>query len=136
SSAVWARLYSSSASWYCGVRFTAMPVPSLVERPARGYSLTQPHSAVAIHPPGEARRMLELYDQVLKATQTIQARWKTRPRVGIILGTGLGGLAQEIAAEAAIPYEEIPHFPTSTVVSHAGRLVCGQLSGKAVVAME
>jgi purine-nucleoside phosphorylase len=80
--------------------------------------------------------MQTLYDQVQEAAQAIRARWAVQPRVGIILGTGLGGLAQDIETEAALPYEEIPHFPRSTVVSHAGRLVCGKLSGTAVVAME
>src|SRR5262249_23483667 len=55
---------------------------------------------------------------------------------GIVLGTGLGGLAEDIAAEATIDYETVPHFPRSTVTTHAGRLVCGKVSGKTVVAME
>ena len=76
------------------------------------------------------------YEQIQEAAQAIQAVWKGRPRVGIILGTGLGALAQDITAEATIPYEQIPHFPQSTVQSHAGRLVCGTLAGKCVVAME
>jgi purine-nucleoside phosphorylase len=80
--------------------------------------------------------MSELYDQISSAAQAIGERWKGRPQIGIILGTGLGGLAEDIAAEARIPYGEIPHFPQSTVQSHAGRFVCGQLGGKAVVAME
>ena len=80
--------------------------------------------------------MLDLYDKIQEAQQAILGRWRETPRFGIILGTGLGGLAQDIATEAAIPYEEIPHFPHSTVESHAGRLVCGRLSGKLVVAME
>jgi purine-nucleoside phosphorylase len=80
--------------------------------------------------------MLELYDQIQEARRAIEKRWSGRPRFGIILGTGLGGLAEEIEAEATFPYEEIPHFPRSTVASHAGRLVCGQLAGKTVVAME
>ena len=80
--------------------------------------------------------MAELYDQVEAAKQAIQAKWHGKPKVGIILGTGLGGLVEEIAAEASFPYDEIPYFPSSTVVSHAGRLVCGQLGGKSVVAME
>jgi purine-nucleoside phosphorylase len=79
---------------------------------------------------------MELYDQVQEAARALRARWDGRPRVGIILGTGLGGLAEDIQAEAAVPYGDIPHFPQSTVVSHAGRLVCGKLGGKAVVAME
>jgi purine-nucleoside phosphorylase len=80
--------------------------------------------------------MLELHDQIQEAAQTVQARWQGRPQVGIILGTGLGGLAEEISAEVSIPYEEIPYFPRPTVQSHAGRLVCGRLAGKSVMAME
>ena len=80
--------------------------------------------------------MKELYDQVQEARQAIQSRWDGRPKVGIILGTGLGGLVEEIEKATRISYTDIPHFPTSTVQSHAGRLVCGQLSGKTVVAME
>jgi purine-nucleoside phosphorylase len=55
--------------------------------------------------------------------------------VAIVLGTGLGGLAKEIDVEATIPYSDIPGFPLSTVESHAGRLLCGMLGGKTVVAM-
>jgi purine-nucleoside phosphorylase len=80
--------------------------------------------------------MAELFDQVQEARDAIQARWPARPQVGIILGTGLGGLVEEIAAEAAFPYQDVPHFPSSTAPTHAGRLVCGTLAGKAVVAME
>lgn len=80
--------------------------------------------------------MPELYDQIQEAVSAIRARWKGTPRIGIILGTGLGGLVEDIAAEAAIPYGEVPHFPVATVVSHAGRLVCGRLGGTPVIAME
>ncbi len=80
--------------------------------------------------------MLELYEQIHEAKRVIQARWTGKPQVGIILGTGLGGLAEDIEAEAKLAYEEIPHFPHSTVHSHAGRFVCGRLAGKTVVAME
>ena len=54
----------------------------------------------------------------------------------MVLGTGLGALAEEIEAEAIIPYPEIPHFPRSTVESHKGQLVCGTLAGQCVMAME
>jgi len=77
-----------------------------------------------------------LFDQIQQAAGAIRAKWLKTPRVGIILGTGLGALAQDIAADISIPYEDIPHFPQSTVESHAGRLVCGSLGGKAVAAME
>ncbi len=80
--------------------------------------------------------MLELYDQIQEAKQAIQSRWREKPSIGIILGTGLGGLAQEITSETVIPYDQIPHMPHSTVESHAGRMVCGELSGKIVMAME
>ncbi|HEC32179.1 MAG TPA: purine-nucleoside phosphorylase, partial [Deltaproteobacteria bacterium] len=59
-----------------------------------------------------------------------------RPKVGIILGTGLGALAKDIEKEITIPYPDIPHFPTSTVEFHAGNLIFGLLSGKEVVAMQ
>src|SRR5436190_3858166 len=77
-----------------------------------------------------------MYDQIQDAKRTLQSRWPGKPRFGIILGTGLGGLAEEITAEATFAYKEIPHFPVSTVQSHAGRLVCGKLAGKTVMAME
>jgi purine-nucleoside phosphorylase len=80
--------------------------------------------------------MPELYEQVQEAKATIGARWKGRPHVGIILGTGLGGLVMEIEVQAALAYADIPHFPVSTAPGHAGRLVCGRLAGKNVIAME
>lgn len=80
--------------------------------------------------------MLELYDKIQETVAVIRAQWSEKPQVGIILGTGLGGLAQDIQTAATIPYEHLPHFPQSTVESHAGRLVCGKLAGKNVVAME
>src|SRR6201996_2251719 len=76
------------------------------------------------------------WDHVQEAARAIRARWAGEPRVGIVLGTGLGALAREIEAEASIPYREIPHFPRSTVESHRGQLVCGQLAGHSVMAME
>jgi purine-nucleoside phosphorylase len=80
--------------------------------------------------------MSETYEQIQSAAQSIREQWQGQPQVGIILGTGLGGLAEDIQAEARIPYGDIPHFPHSTVQSHAGRFVCGRLGGKTVVAME
>jgi purine-nucleoside phosphorylase len=76
------------------------------------------------------------WEQVQEATRTVRARWPGVPTVGIVLGTGLGALAQEIDTAAAIPYPEIPFFPRSTVESHKGQLVCGTLAGHAVIAME
>ena len=80
--------------------------------------------------------MLQLFDQIEEAASHIRDRWSGKPRVGIVLGTGLGGLASRIEEATSIDYEEIPHFPRSTAVSHRGRLVCGSLCGIAVVAME
>ncbi|MBR3320902.1 MAG: purine-nucleoside phosphorylase, partial [Exiguobacterium sp.] len=66
----------------------------------------------------------------------LQERMGSTPEIGLILGSGLGVLADEIENPVAIPYEEIPHFPVSTVEGHAGQLVFGELEGKRVVAMQ
>jgi purine-nucleoside phosphorylase len=73
---------------------------------------------------------------VRAATDAVRARFAERPVCGIVLGTGLGGLVERIDVAAAIPYTEIPGMPLSTVSSHAGRLLCGTLGGKALVAMQ
>lgn len=80
--------------------------------------------------------MLELYDQIEETVAHIRSRWDGQPRAGIILGTGLGSVTEQIEIEAALDYEEIPNFPQSTAISHAGRLVCGRLAGLPVIAME
>jgi purine-nucleoside phosphorylase len=80
--------------------------------------------------------MQELFGKIQEAVTFLQQQWPTRPQVGMILGTGLGPLAQQIADPVVIDYGEIPHFPCSTAVGHAGRLVCGTLQGLAVVVME
>lgn len=71
-----------------------------------------------------------------RAAAVIRARFSAKPDVAIILGTGLGRLAAEIDASATIEYRELPGFPLSTVESHEGRLLCGTLAGKTVVAMQ
>ena len=80
--------------------------------------------------------MPDICDQVQEATALIRQRWPGKPRAGIILGTGLGAFARDIRDPVEIPYEDIPHFPHSTVMSHAGQLVCGTVGGKGVVVME
>jgi purine-nucleoside phosphorylase len=70
------------------------------------------------------------------AVDVVRARFDRTPHTALILGTGLGALAGDIDVHASIPYAEIPGFPLSTVESHAGRLVCGTLAGKTVVAMQ
>jgi purine-nucleoside phosphorylase len=77
-----------------------------------------------------------LFDRIQSAVELVRKRAPQRPEVGIILGTGLGGLAEEIAVDAMIPYEQVPGFPLSTVESHAGRLLLGRLGSRAVVAMQ
>jgi purine-nucleoside phosphorylase len=76
------------------------------------------------------------FEAAERAAAAIRARFDARPDVAIILGTGLGGLASEIDARAVIDYRDIPGFPLSTVESHHGRLLCGTLAGKTVVAMQ
>lgn len=71
-----------------------------------------------------------------ETTRFIQGRMPFEPEIGIILGTGLGNLAEEIDIRNEIPYQDIPNFPLSTVESHSGKLLFGYLSGKPVVAMQ
>lgn len=81
----------------------------------------------------EATHTLE---SIERAAQVVRKRYAARPEAAIILGTGLGGLAGKIERAVQIGYEEIPGFPLSTVESHTGRLICGTLSGREVVAMQ
>lgn len=74
--------------------------------------------------------------QIEAATATIRERHAQAPQVGIICGTGMGDLAQHVENATVIPYDEIPHFPVSTVESHHGNLILGELSGKPVVVMQ
>lgn len=76
------------------------------------------------------------WEQVQEATTAARSAWGGSPTIGLVLGTGLGALAREIKAGVTLPYPEIPHFPVSTVQGHAGQLVCGELAGHSVVAME
>ncbi|MEE8520608.1 MAG: purine-nucleoside phosphorylase [Gemmatimonadota bacterium] len=83
--------------------------------------------------PGSAR---DLVRKIRAAADTIRARTQVEPRIGIVLGTGLGALAEEIHTESVIPYADIPDFPIPTVESHSGRLLLGHLEGQPVVAMQ
>ena len=74
--------------------------------------------------------------QVQEAADSLRQRVGDTARVGIILGTGLGKLAEEIEARETVPYDEIRHFPLSTVESHDGRLIAGTLRGVEVLAMQ
>ena len=77
-----------------------------------------------------------MLQKIKEAVEHIQGRVDAKPEVGIVLGTGLGGLVGEIEIEAVIPYEEIPNFPVSTVEGHSGKLICGRLGAKNIVAMQ
>ena len=92
-----------------------------------GASLAFSYSAESLE-----RRVRPLAESV----ESIRNKSQREPEVGIILGTGLGALADDIEAETIIPYGEIPHFPLSTVEFHAGRLILGTLNGKSIVAMQ
>jgi purine-nucleoside phosphorylase len=83
-----------------------------------------------------AAESLHSLEMVERAASAVRARFGERPEVGIILGTGLGRLGAEIDVAATIDYGDIPGFPLSTVESHEGRLLCGRLGGKTVVAMQ
>jgi len=78
----------------------------------------------------------DLKQMIDQAAGFIRKQTKLEPQIGIILGTGLGSLADGIKVESKIGYETIPHFPVSTVESHAGRLWLGELKGKKVVALQ
>ncbi|MED4173274.1 purine-nucleoside phosphorylase [Halalkalibacterium halodurans] len=71
-----------------------------------------------------------------EATTFIQQQIETKPTIGLILGSGLGILADEIEQPVKVPYSDIPYFPVSTVQGHAGQLVIGMLEGKQVIAMQ
>jgi purine-nucleoside phosphorylase len=83
-----------------------------------------------------SRKMCALSARIAESLDVVQARWGERPRVGIVLGTGLSGLAAEIRQPVVIDYAELPHFPQATAVGHAGRLVCGLLHDVPVAAMD
>ncbi|HUI92899.1 MAG TPA: purine-nucleoside phosphorylase [Chitinivibrionales bacterium] len=76
------------------------------------------------------------YDMIIEAKTIIEKKTKIAPDYGIILGTGLGKLVDSITIENVIPYETIPHFPVSTIETHAGKLIMGTLGGKKVMAMQ
>ena len=76
---------------------------------------------------------LEQIDEIVKV---LQSRTERRPRIGIILGSGLNGLAEAVHSPDIVPFGELPYFPVSTVVGHAGRLVIGELEGKTVMVMQ
>ncbi|MCU0617737.1 MAG: purine-nucleoside phosphorylase [Gemmatimonadaceae bacterium] len=94
---------------------------------------TQEHTAVGLAHPALG---LHARERIEACAQAVRQRFARPIDVAIILGTGLGALANEIEVEATIEYEALPNFPLSTVESHRGRLLCGTLGGKTVIAMQ
>ncbi len=80
--------------------------------------------------------MSDLLKRIEEARVAVAQRSAVKPAIGLILGSGLGDLADQVQAPVHVPYREIPHFPVSTAPGHAGRLVLGYLEGKPVVAMQ
>lgn len=80
--------------------------------------------------------MQGLYENIQQAVAYVRTRTKTKPRFGLVMGTGLGEMADEIEAEAVVPYGDIPFFVESTSVGHQGNLVIGKLGGQSVVSMQ
>jgi len=78
---------------------------------------------------------LTILQQIEEAIHSIRSVYAGKPRVGIILGSGLGNLTREITVEKEIAYADIPHFPVSTVEGHQGKLIFGELSGKPVAVL-
>lgn len=78
---------------------------------------------------------MKIIEQLNETTAIINSYYPYKPEIGIVLGSGLGNLEKEIEVECEIPYENIPHFPVSTVEGHTGKLIFGKLSGKIVVCM-
>ncbi|MDR2577646.1 MAG: purine-nucleoside phosphorylase [Chitinispirillales bacterium] len=80
--------------------------------------------------------MSELFNMIKETKKFIESNTNIEPEYGIILGTGLGRLADSIKKEVTISYEDIPNFPVSTVETHAGKLIMGTIAGKPVMAMQ
>ena len=90
------------------------------------------HEAVAMPAASDAHTL----ERIEAAAERVRASFQRRPDAAIILGTGLGALARRIDVEVTIEYADLPGFPLSTVESHAGRLLCGTLGGRTVIAMQ
>lgn len=84
----------------------------------------------------ESNPLHGLFEKINAAAEAVRARSKTRPRFGVILGTGLGDLAEAMDVDAAVPYGDIPHFVSSTTAGHKGNFVLGKLGGQPIVAMQ
>jgi purine-nucleoside phosphorylase len=74
--------------------------------------------------------------KIQESADFVRRKWRRAPRFALILGTGAGQVADQIDSDVILPYSEIPHFPISTALGHKGQLVCGNLLGKPVIAMQ
>ncbi|NLX36613.1 MAG: purine-nucleoside phosphorylase [Chloroflexi bacterium] len=77
-----------------------------------------------------------LWEQAQEAAAVVRSRCAVIPRIGIVLGSGLGPLAERISEPIIIPYDQLPHMPLSTVAGHSGRLLAGRLAGQDVLMMQ
>lgn len=77
-----------------------------------------------------------MYEKIQKTAEFIKSKTSLSPRIAIVLGTGLGNLAEKIEVECELEYKDIPNFPVSTVVGHQGKLFIGRLKGKEVLALQ
>lgn len=78
---------------------------------------------------------MNTYEKLTEASEYLQQYNKKAAKIGVVLGSGLGNFVQEIQVSNQIPYEEIPHFPVSTVEGHSGKLIFGTIAGKPIIAM-
>jgi purine-nucleoside phosphorylase len=114
---------------------TAPKSPASHKTPGSFPSLqyTQEHTAVGLANPALG---LHSRERIEACAQAVRARFPHPVDAAVILGTGLGALAQQMEVQTVIDYKDLPNFPLSTVESHQGRLLCGTLAGKTVVAMQ
>ncbi|MBM80753.1 MAG: purine-nucleoside phosphorylase [Planctomycetaceae bacterium] len=80
--------------------------------------------------------MLELFPKIEAATEAICQQWPHSAKVGIVLGTGLNGIADSLGLDVVLPFESIPHFPSSTALGHSGKLHCGSFQGLNILTMQ
>src|SRR5471032_2620930 len=88
------------------------------------------------NPNGSAANATLEFSHATVAAKFILSKTKLRPRIGLVLGSGLGAFADEFADAAKIPYKKIPHFPQSTAIGHAGQLVIGNIGDIPVIGMQ
>jgi purine-nucleoside phosphorylase len=109
------------------------PVSSITPQSFPSLQYTQEHKAVGLANPALG---LHSRERIEACAQAVRARFAQPVDAAVILGTGLGALAQQMDVQVVIDYKDLPNFPLSTVETHQGRLLCGTLAGKTVVAMQ